>query len=285
MQEIIRDSSRSNFFMIPNTLDEMNLTVYGFRLYCHYKRVAGENGTCWQSVKTMAEKCNMSMGSVTNARNELVEKNLITVKEVHNPNGKAFLEVTISDIWYKNNSGCSLYEVRTSPHEQVTSPGEHPPSSHEIKNTPLINTPLKNNSFEKTSKEEPTLEPCDIDGIPDSWKDKPKKKNLINPDQQRLAATISSLLGIKTPICNNNKDYAAMQVTWWKPIKEMLHQVDGNVEKAERVVDDVITTYRAANLTMNSPKSLLNGFIGELVNHNKPRKQVGIDINGEAIYE
>jgi hypothetical protein len=31
-------------------------------------------------------------------------------------------------------------------------------------------------SFEKPSKEEPTRVPCDMDGIPDDWKDKPKKK-------------------------------------------------------------------------------------------------------------
>lgn len=137
----------------------------------------------------------------------------------------------------------------------------------------------------ESGKPEPIRVHCDIDGIPDDWKDKPKKKVNINPDQQRLAGTISSLLGIKTPICNNKKDYAAMQVTWWKPINEMLRQVDGDIEKAERIVDDVIVAYRAANLTMNSPKSLLNGFIGELVNHNKPRKMIGKTQSGEVIYE
>jgi len=271
--------------MMPNILDDLDLSVYAFRLYSHYKRVAGENGTCWQSVKTMSEKCKMAMGSITNARNELQEKGLIKVNEVHNPTGKAFLEVTIIDIWNKNKASCSLYEVRYSPHENPTSPSEHPTSSHEIKNTPLNKNTLKNTSFEKTSKEEPTLEPCDIDGIPDSWKDKPEKKTLVKQDQIRLASTISSLMGIKTPVCNKRSDYAAYQVTWWKPITEMLRQVDGDIDKAERIVDDVITTYRAAKLTMNSPKSLLNGFIGELVNHNKPRKAIGIGLDGKAIYD
>lgn len=168
--------------------------------------------------------------------------------------------------------------------------------------TPSFNDPSQNNvsSYSQKSKiinhnilpekesgkPEPILEPCNEDGLPDSWREsKPKNKVNIKPDQQRLANTISGLLGIKTPICNNRKDYAAMQVTWWKPITEMLRQVDGDIEKAERIVDDVITAYRAANLTMNSPKSLLNGFIGELVNHNKPRKIVGKTQSGEVIYE
>ena len=148
------------------------------------------------------------------------------------------------------------------------------------KNTTEIILPAKN-----AGKPEPILEPCNEDGVPDSWREsKPKKKVNINPDQQRLANTISSLLGIKPPICKIPKDYKALQVTWWKPITEMLRQVDGDIEKAERIVDDVITTYRAAKLTMNSPKSLLNGFIGELVNHNKPRKVIGKTTEG-FIYE
>jgi len=134
------------------------------------------------------------------------------------------------------------------------------------------------------AKPEPIRVPCDIDGIPDDWKDKPSKKLIIKENETRLASTISGLLGIKQPICNNKKDYAALSVTWWKPIKEMLRQTDGDVEKAERIVDDVIIAYRAANLTINSPKSLINGFIGELVKNNK-RKIIGKTQDGEVIYE
>lgn len=154
---------------------------------------------------------------------------------------------------------------------------------HSIQESIIINQP-----FVKPSKEEPILEPCNEDGVPDSWREsKSKNKVNINPDQQRLADTISSLLGIKPPICKIPKDYKASQVTWWKPISEMLRQVDGDIEKAERVVDGVIVAYRAANLTMNSPKSLLNGFIGELVkvnNSNKSKKKY-TDINGDVSYE
>ena len=148
------------------------------------------------------------------------------------------------------------------------------------KNTTEIILPAKS-----AGKPEPILEPCNEDGVPDSWREsKSKNKVNINQEQQRLANTISSLLGIKPPICKIPKDYKALQVTWWKPITEMLRQVDGDIEKAERIVDDVITTYRAAKLTMNSPKSLLNGFIGELVNHNNPRKVIGKTTEG-FIYE
>jgi hypothetical protein len=278
-EDYIIDDSKSHFYLVPNIVDDLELSVYAFRLYSHYKRVTGESGSCWQSVKTLSKVCKMSAGSITNARRELVDRELILVKEISNPTGKSFLEVRIVDIWNKNKAGCSPCEQRRSPHEQPYSPGE-------IKNTPLNKTTLKNNtSFEKTSKEEPILEPCNEDGVPDSWREVKTRKPTISENEQRLAQLIADSLGIKPPICNSKKEYAAAQVTWWKPIKEMLRQVDGDIEKAERIVDDVITTYRAAKLTMNSPKSLLNGFIGELVNHNKPRKAIGIDINGEEIYE
>jgi hypothetical protein len=258
MEEKIIDSSKSFFFIIPNILDDMKLSVYAFRLYCHYKKVAGEDGTCWQSVKTMSEKCQMAAGSITNARRELEEKGLIKVNEVHNPTGKAFLEVTIIDIWGINKKGYSPDECSCSPHEYPSSPGE-------IKNTPLNKNTNKNTSFSKNEKEEPILEPCDIDGIPDSWREVKTRKPNISENEHRLAKLIADTLGIKPPICNTKKEYAAAQVTWWKPIKEMLRQVDQNIQEAESIADCAIEDYRKARLTMTSPKSVLSGFIAVMV--------------------
>lgn len=280
----IKDESRSRYFMMPNVLDELGLSVYAFRLYSHYKRVAGENGTCWQSVKTMAEKCNMSMGSITNARRELEEKELIIVKEVPNPTGKAFLEVTIIDVWDKNKDSYSPHEGGYSPHEQPHSPSENPPSPHEIKNTPLINTPLKNTSFEKPSKEESIREPCDIDGIPNSWK-KEEKKSPVKANEYRLAETIAALINIKPPVCKTQKDYKAANVTWWSPIKEMLRQVDDNVEQAELLAEAAINTALSKKYVPSSPKSLHGWYMSELAaKRSIPHKIIGKTPDGEVVY-
>jgi hypothetical protein len=120
-------------------------------------------------------------------------------------------------------------------------------------------------SFSKNEKEEPTIEPCNDDGIPDSWREVKTRKPNISENEQRLAKLIADTLGIKPPICNTKKEYAAAQVTWWKPIKEMLRQVDQNIQEAESIADCAIEDFRKARLTMTSPKSVLSGFIAVLV--------------------
>jgi len=105
--------------------------------------------------------------------------------------------------------------------------------------------------------------------MPQEWVDeynpvKTRKPN-ISENEQRLAKLIADTLGIKPPICNTKKEYAAAQVTWWKPIKEMLRQVDQNIQEAESIADCAIEDYRKARLTMTSPKSVLSGFIAVLV--------------------
>jgi DNA-binding MarR family transcriptional regulator len=70
-------SPRTNFTMVPNIVDDMMLSPHAFRLYIHFRRVAGENRLCYQSVKTLAMICKMSTGMVSQAKKELVEAGLI----------------------------------------------------------------------------------------------------------------------------------------------------------------------------------------------------------------
>ncbi|GAF99333.1 unnamed protein product, partial [marine sediment metagenome] len=48
-QNQVRSEDRAYFTMMPNIIDDMGLDPYAFRLYVHLRRVAGENGACWQS--------------------------------------------------------------------------------------------------------------------------------------------------------------------------------------------------------------------------------------------
>ena len=130
---------RKYYTQLPNIIDDMNLSVYAFRLYAHLKRVAGDAGTCWQSVTTLAEACNMSRGMIVKARGELEGKRLIKSIDVDNPKGgRDFKRITIIDIWRLNieKYASSQDELASSPHEFTSSPGE-------LKNNPVKNNPIK----------------------------------------------------------------------------------------------------------------------------------------------
>lgn len=128
---------------IPNIVDDMDLSVYAFRLYAHIKRVAGEDGQCWQGSKTLATACKMSVGKVSAAKNELVDAGLIVVVPGEWNKGKSD-EMRVVDIWRKNLETFSQNEKTFSPHEKVEgktaetfSPHESTFSPHEPKKEPI----------------------------------------------------------------------------------------------------------------------------------------------------
>src|ERR1051326_1473018 len=115
---------------LPNIIDDLDLSLCAYRLYGHYKRVAGSGGVCFQSNRTIAAACKMSVGSVVNARKELAAEreelggaSLITVTK-RGTAGSEHVNVRIVDIWeynmrrYAVRSDRSPDEGGGSPHEQ-----------------------------------------------------------------------------------------------------------------------------------------------------------------------
>lgn len=65
-------------FEISEELDDLALSPYAFRLYGHLKRQLDNNGGP-EGVKELAERCRMSVESVTNALQPLLDHGLIEV--------------------------------------------------------------------------------------------------------------------------------------------------------------------------------------------------------------
>lgn len=61
---------------IPNIVDEMDLSVYAYRVFGHLKRLADENKPM-PGTRAIAEHCNIAIGSVIGARRELITAGLI----------------------------------------------------------------------------------------------------------------------------------------------------------------------------------------------------------------
>lgn len=170
MDNLLVNQTHRYFFMTPNLIDDMGLSVYAFRLYSHILRVTGNggNGTCWQSTQTLATHCKMSPGSVSSAKTELKNADLIKITEETNPNGgRKYHRVSIVDIWeknaehYKKDEQVHLVNFTSSPHE--------------LKKNHMKNS--RSAQFGENSKED--FERSNVGAAP-SYYCPPKKKNLKN---------------------------------------------------------------------------------------------------------
>lgn len=95
---------------IPNIIEDLDLDPYAYRLYCYYKKVAGDYGKCTQKKSTISKETRMSP-SVIKDRNKILSqpfpqlggKPLITIvhrKDENNDNLPN--QITIEDIWPEN---------------------------------------------------------------------------------------------------------------------------------------------------------------------------------------
>ena len=120
---IVKDDGdlRKYYAQIPNIVDDMNLSISAYRLYGHLKRVAGESGACWQSADALSKCCNMSHGSVTKSKQELLANNLITIENKPSKKGKNYHFITLTDIWFQN-----IEKYKTPAHEVIINPIKPP---------------------------------------------------------------------------------------------------------------------------------------------------------------
>lgn len=89
------DKPQGSFAKMLRDIDDADLDVYEFRLWCHIWRV----GVSWESVRTMAKKCGMSTGRAYKAKESLLERNFLAYEE--------------------RNGRLGLSAVVCSPHEQT----------------------------------------------------------------------------------------------------------------------------------------------------------------------
>lgn len=156
MSKQVNDQSSMHRYRteIPNIIDDMDLSVYAFRLYVKLKRVAGDDGKCFYTTRQLAELCRMSVGAVSKAKQELVDADLIRVES----DGKWVRDnITIVDLWPANFAYFAQEKEQNacSPHEQ-TAPSPCSPHEHPVH---TVNTPVHHmNAKEEPIKKEPIKE-------------------------------------------------------------------------------------------------------------------------------
>jgi hypothetical protein len=138
--------------MVPHFIWRLGLKPLQVVVYVYLIRVAGIDGTCWQSTKTIAKATGVSVGTVSKARKALEATGLITVTKTGKAGRGHSYEVTIPNLWAVNigyidgdpqhvatveTMATKLHQVnishKTSPGEPKTSPGE--PKKNPIRRT------------------------------------------------------------------------------------------------------------------------------------------------------
>jgi hypothetical protein len=196
--------AQTYFASIPNLIDDMDLSVYAYRLYGHLKRVIGASGkgVCYKSTRMLAEQCRMSMGKVSEAKRELEEAGLIVVQRQESSQWKRD-QITLVDVWPRNMAAyapkveqttpvaeedapsCSPHEQAPVHHMNTCSPHEH--SVHHM-NTPvhLVNTK------EKPYKEQPSKEEGEGEDARESWQPQMEDPSQPPPTPTKRAHVTSS---------------------------------------------------------------------------------------------
>jgi hypothetical protein len=99
-------------------IDDADLDVYQYRMLMHIFRV----GQSWETLETLSEKCNMSLGKASGVRNWLVKEGWLAWGRARN--GKMALSVVSPHEEIQQN--ISPHETEISPHETEISPHENP---------------------------------------------------------------------------------------------------------------------------------------------------------------
>lgn len=98
----IRDEAPvSHFTMIPHLVDDSGLSATAIRLYLHLKRVAGEDGICWQSQIQLAFACHLNRNTIVTTKRALEKAGLIRI-EKQMLNGHPIHVIAILDVWAVN---------------------------------------------------------------------------------------------------------------------------------------------------------------------------------------
>lgn len=239
---------RTNFTMVPNIVDDMMLSPHAFRLYIHFRRVAGENRLCYQSVKTLAMICKMSTGMVSQAKKELVEAKLIRSTVKVGPNGN-YCEVAIIDIWQRNSEG-GVHNMGKGVHIM----GDPSPQyeTNNIKNN--IGTQDKKAKLTETDYENVNKQVLDIIGLSDKAK---KNTQTLLPEQfQEQAKWFMQATGLS---------YVPKFRSLWIEGFEEWNNLGAIEEDVKKAVDKL----QSAGFSIVSPGSLTKTLNGIVANRKK----------------
>ena len=246
---------------IPNLYDDADLDPYEFRLIVHYCRV----GNCFQSVRTTAEKCHMSVGQVVASRKTLQEKGFIRTSEAEQ--GTILIEVV--NKWPENFSKYSaMREAKQQREEGECSRGEHGVhgvnfecSHSELKKEPsLKNEPIEEDIPTPAKSPAPAKDspPTDVgaDAVAPR-RPSPRQPSEMDRKRKTMEDHFVAVTGLRSPDCTTEAQKRAAGHQWWTPLLEILKLADYDVPVGQRLVDQAVAQLRNGDMTVADPRSII----------------------------
>jgi DNA-binding transcriptional MocR family regulator len=193
---------RTYYAQIPNLIDDAGLSVYAFRLLAHIRRIAGDTGECWEGTRTLAEKCGMSVGQVSNAKAELVKRGFISI--TRRPIRGGFVdELRPVDVWTENEVKYrSVHTVNTNT-PSVQDTNTNPLESVHLVNTNGLSVHTVNAGVHLVNESITIDQEQDhSDGAPAVSPPAPKKKRALKSVEKTQTELLNTPLAIYRRITN-----------------------------------------------------------------------------------
>jgi hypothetical protein len=274
-----------NFTMVSDELvDKYGLVCAA--VYGAIERYAMQNGICSASQQKIADRVGLSPRTVIEHEQRLISDGLL-IELPSGPGETKRLVVT------KRLTLTASYEEPVQEMQRGYAGNAEGYESPAYKDTNKIQAKredLAEPEYVQQAKQKPlvalskplrevTVEDCDIDGIPDSWKEETKKKKIfVDAKKSDLASRVAAGMNIVVPRASTKSQFAQYRVTWWAPIERMLELADGDTDKAEHFALQAINKLRGLNYTIASPKSLVDTFTALISESNS-----GIDREHEGM--
>lgn len=189
------------FTMIPNVVFEMNLPPIQLSLYTHLRRICGETGRCWMKSETLAERCGVSEGAISQAKKELVSKGLLRVEKGSRLKHETD-RIHLVDIWDKNREFFKNRELRSSLGELGSLLGEKEEEPYTKKNN-IAGASQPAPPEEK--KVPPKLSPLNSKLFLEALRDDPQSSTEGSGDVTKVTSGATTSLGETVP--GDNKRY------------------------------------------------------------------------------
>ncbi len=112
---LIRDASTPHDYRteIPNIILERGLSSKEIHLYLFYKKVAGDTGSCYYSMKNIGKAIGCSPTTVLKARKGLEKAGVIVIDKTTDERNQQTVYVTIADIWPENHE-CGINKAKVN---------------------------------------------------------------------------------------------------------------------------------------------------------------------------